>query len=70
MGKLHQAVEDFGRAIGLDPTNSEYRRSRALVYKSLGEFDTASEDYDTAISLQPANASAGYTLDTPILHGP
>ena len=55
LGKLRQQSRTSGGpSVSIRPT--EYRRSRALVYKSLGECDTAAEDYDTAISLQPDNA--------------
>ena len=61
LGQLHQAVEDFGTSIALDPDNMEFRRSRALAYHRLGELDKVVDDYGEAISLQPDNPFLHYS---------
>ena len=39
-------MEDFGRAIALDPANVDAQRHRAMVYLGLGEPDKAVADCD------------------------
>ena len=50
-------MEDFGRAIALDPENVESLRKRAMLYRDLGEPDKAVRDYDEIIRLDPSDAS-------------
>ena len=50
-------MEDFGRAIALDPENVESRRKRAALYRDLGEPDRAVRDYDEIIRLEPNDPS-------------
>ena len=50
-------MEDFGRAIALDPENVESRRKRAMLYRDLGEPERAVRDYDEIIRLDPDDQS-------------
>ena len=52
-GETEMAIEDFSRAIALDPENVESLRNRALLYCELGEPDRAVRDYDAIIRLEP-----------------
>ena len=49
---LHfRAIEAFGRAIELDPTNSEYYAMRAMTHALEGNDDLAVQDIDKAVEL-------------------
>ena len=50
-------MEDFGRAIALDPENVEALRHRATLYRELGEPDKAVRDYDAIIRRFPGDLS-------------
>ena len=50
-------MEDFGRAIALDPDNVESLRKRAIIYRELGEPERAVRDYDEIIRLEPNDPS-------------
>ena len=50
-------MEDFGRAIALEPDNIESLRNRAILYRELGEPDKAVRDYDEIIRLEPNDTS-------------
>ena len=50
-------MQDFGRAITLDPENVESLRQRAILYRELGEPDQAVRDYDQIIRLEPGDPS-------------
>ena len=57
LGEPQREVEDFGRAIALDPDNIESLRNRAILNRSLGELDKAVQDYDEIIHLEPDDPS-------------
>jgi len=63
-----RAIQDFDRAIALDPAYPDAFNSRALAYAGLGNFDQAIKDFDEAIRLDPNYAIAifnrGLTLQT------
>ncbi len=52
-----EVVEDFGRAINLDPGTIDARYERARFYRKLGEADEALRDYDELIRLRPDDPS-------------
>ena len=58
LGNPRLAIEDFGRAIALDPDNVESLRNRAILYQDLGEPEQAVRDYDEVIRLDPDDLSA------------
>ena len=55
-GDLKQALEDYNKAIQLDPKNHTYYKVRAAFYNRLEDFDKAEADYTTAIKLNPKDA--------------
>jgi len=55
--EYQHAIEDYGRAIDLDPTEATYHADRGNVYQNnLKEYQHAIEDYDRAIDLDPVSA--------------
>jgi tetratricopeptide (TPR) repeat protein len=52
------AIEDFNRAIELDPKNSMAYSYRAIAKKSIGRFTEGIEDYTKQIELDPSNIAA------------
>jgi tetratricopeptide (TPR) repeat protein len=51
--EYQRAVQDYDRAIELDPTFVAAYSSRALAYSNLEEYRQAVQDYDRAIKLDP-----------------
>ncbi|MBD3292350.1 MAG: tetratricopeptide repeat protein [Armatimonadia bacterium] len=49
----YNAIEDFNRAIDLDPDCAEAYDWRGRAYYELGEYERAIRDFDRAISLKP-----------------
>jgi len=48
-----KAIDDFTKAIGLDPNDADNYALRGMVYATTGEYDKAIADYDKAIKLDP-----------------
>ncbi|HXX81927.1 MAG TPA: tetratricopeptide repeat protein [Thermodesulfovibrionales bacterium] len=61
MGRLDGALEDFNKAIALDPSDYKAYGDRGLVFDQIGQSDKAIEDFDKAIALNPAFYEA-YTV--------
>src|SRR5882762_4314446 len=57
-GQLDLALQDYGQAIKLAPTDADIFYNRGVVLQSLGRVDAAIADYDTAIGLKPNFAMA------------
>lgn len=53
LGKFEDALENYTRAIDLDPENSSYYNNKALANVHLDYIDLAMNDFDKAIELQP-----------------
>ena len=53
-----RAIEDYDKAIELDPNDAEAYNDRGSSYHRLGQNERAIEDYDEAIKLDPDNAEA------------
>jgi tetratricopeptide (TPR) repeat protein len=53
---FEQAIQDFARAIELDPGNAQFYDYRAWSYVHLEMYDEAFQDYARAIELEPSNS--------------
>jgi tetratricopeptide (TPR) repeat protein len=53
MGRHEEAIADFTRAIGLDPSDAWAVGSRGEVYKAMGRHEEAIADFTRAIELDP-----------------
>ena len=57
LGDSRLAVEDFGRAIALDPDDIGSLRNRAILYREVGKPEKAVRDYDEVLRLDPDDPS-------------
>lgn len=57
-GEISQAVEQYSRAIALDPKRAEPYNNRGTARRRLGDHQGAIEDFAAAIRLNPALAEA------------
>jgi tetratricopeptide (TPR) repeat protein len=54
-----KAVEDFDRAIEMDPDNAMYHNNRGVAYLRQKKFDKAVEDFDKTLKIE-SKFSSGY----------
>lgn len=57
-GQNDRAIQDYDRAIRLNPDDAEAFNNRAVAYFDNFQYDRAIQDYDQAIRLKPDNAGA------------
>ena len=60
LGQLKPALDDFSRAIALDPTVIEDRYHRATILRDLGRYDEALRDLEEARRIDPKNLSTDF----------
>ncbi|MDH3476281.1 MAG: tetratricopeptide repeat protein [Rhodospirillales bacterium] len=53
LGELERAIEEFSRALVLDPRHANAYYNRANAFADLGQHGRAVEDYTAAIRLEP-----------------
>ena len=53
-----RAIEQYGKAIDLNPDNTAAYYNRGIAYDSKGDFDQAIQDYTKAIKLNPNDTDA------------
>ena len=54
------AIEDYSKAIEIDPDYAEAYNNRGFVYDVMGEYGQAIDDFNKAIELVPDYAKAYY----------
>jgi len=59
-GDYDRAIEDYSKAIELDPKYAAAYNARGLAYVNKGDYDRAIEDYNKAVELEPKYANAYY----------
>ncbi len=57
-GAFVRAIEDYDKAIALNPNDALAYANRGVAYRKKGEVDRAIADYDMAIALNPNDAAA------------
>ncbi len=57
-GEYDRAIEDYDKAIALNPNDASFYYNRGNTYDYKGEYDRAITDYDQAIALDPKLAPA------------
>jgi len=58
-----RAVADFGRALRLDPSNTDALSERGAVHQQRGAYEAALSDFEAALALDPYNSIAAYRRD-------
>ena len=58
MGLYNSAIDDFTRAIELDPNDAKAYNNRGIAYRYLGEYQQAIDDSTKAIELDSNDAEA------------
>jgi tetratricopeptide (TPR) repeat protein len=61
-GLYNEAIEDFNKAISLNPSYMEAYNNRAAVFEKTGQVDKAIADYQKAIALYPRRYEAYFNL--------
>jgi Tfp pilus assembly protein PilF len=54
MGQLDRAIEDFNKAITLNPSDYKAHANLGRTYQSMGQLNKAIESFDKAIALNPS----------------
>ncbi len=62
LGNSQQAIKDFNKAIGLDPSNALAYSNRGLIYGTVANYQRAIIDYNKAIELNSQDADAYLNL--------
>ena len=58
IGEYGRAIQDFDKAIELEPNDAETYCNRGNAYTNKGEYDRAIQDYDKVIELEPKHVEA------------
>jgi tetratricopeptide (TPR) repeat protein len=61
LGKIAQAIEDYSKAISLNPKNADYYSARGALYRQQEDFDRALADFNEALKIAPQNATVLWT---------
>jgi Flp pilus assembly protein TadD len=65
--KVEEAIEEFRRAVMLDPDNGSYHCNLAVAYDEADQDDDARREYERALELNPNDTTAllylGYLLN-------
>jgi tetratricopeptide (TPR) repeat protein len=62
LGRRQEAIDDYTKAIEIDPNYYSAYFNRAIEYKQLEMYDAAATDNRQAIRIKPASANAHYNL--------
>jgi tetratricopeptide (TPR) repeat protein len=54
LGQNERSIEDFDKAIAINPSFGKIYMNRGNVFKKIGQYDRAMTDYDRAIALDPS----------------
>ena len=60
LGKFEDAIQDYNKAIDLNPNNASYYYNRGTTFANLEKFEDAIQDYNKAIDLNPNDESVYY----------
>lgn len=55
LGLFDRAVDDYTRALELDPANAAAYNNRGYAWRKLGRYDAAVADYTRSLELEPDN---------------
>ncbi len=60
MGNYAKAIEDYDRAVGINPQDADAYIGRGAAYGKLGDYRQAISDFDRAIGINPEHAEPYY----------
>jgi tetratricopeptide (TPR) repeat protein len=60
MGQLNKAIENFDKAIALNPNDYLAHSNRGAAFEKMGQLDKAIKSYDRAVTLNPNDFTAYY----------
>ena len=58
MGKYKEAIEDYAKALEIDPENAAAYNNRGFAYNDMGEYSKAIDDYTEALKIDKKYAHA------------
>jgi len=58
VGEYDSAIEDYGRAIAINPRDAGVFNDRGTTYRAKGQYELSILDYDRALALNPQSAMA------------
>lgn len=67
-GEVERAIEDYTKAIELNPKFAEAYYQRGIAYRIKGDYKLAIADYTKAIDLKPDDADAYYRRSRAWVH--
>lgn len=67
--KFQDAVDWYGRALAIDPTNVSVRTDRGTCYWNLGQADAAIAEFRKSLEVNPSHAQTLYNLGVVLLNG-
>jgi tetratricopeptide (TPR) repeat protein len=62
-GQPDAALNEFGRALALDPSNALYLNNRGVALQALGQTEAARADFERALQIDPNLAAARENLE-------
>jgi tetratricopeptide (TPR) repeat protein len=66
-GRLEEAVQEFQRALTLDPDNVNVHNSLGVCYANMGKFEEAVAEFSRVTELEPNDFMAHYNLGCALL---
>jgi len=66
-GRLDEAVQEFQRALTLDPDNVNVHNSLGVCYANMGKFEEAVAEFSRVTELEPSDFMAHYNLGCALL---
>ena len=62
-GQPAAALEEFGRALALDPLNARNFNNRGVALDALGQIEAARQDFERALRIDPGLIEARQNLE-------
>jgi tetratricopeptide (TPR) repeat protein len=67
--RYKEAVDYYGRALEIDPSNANVRTDRGTSYWNLGQADAAIAEFNKSLAVDPNHAQTLFNLGVVHLHG-
>jgi tetratricopeptide (TPR) repeat protein len=70
LGDKQGAIDDYNRAIEINPKNASAFYNRGAIESELGDRQASASDYDRSVLLNPQYAEKNYTQTSVIYYSP